>query len=170
MKTTRTIVHSDGHTDVETYMKDADGVWIWAVTQCNGGDMARTLNGNLTGKAARGTDEIMVDEPSTLTAEDRARIKDDVSVGYHKYQAHLWAKEVQPVDVDKFLLAMDFIKLQEKPADPLARARAIALPNGQLRSYATYKNIGKAQPLSAEAVDGEQLGMDDHWYHDNPNY
>ena len=37
MKTTRTIVHSDGHTDVETYMKDADGVWMWAVTQCNGG-------------------------------------------------------------------------------------------------------------------------------------
>ena len=77
--------------------------------------MARTLNGKLTGKAAHGIDEIMVDEPSTLTAEDRARIKDDVSVGYHKYQAHLWAKEVQPVDVDKFLLAMQFIRLQEKP-------------------------------------------------------
>ena len=77
--------------------------------------MARTLKGNLTGKAAHGIDEIMVDEPSTLTAEDRARIKDDVSVGYHKYQAHLWAKEVQPVDVDKFLLAMQFIRLQEKP-------------------------------------------------------
>ena len=39
MNTTRTIIHSDGHTDVETYMKDADGVWIWAVTQCNGGTM-----------------------------------------------------------------------------------------------------------------------------------
>ena len=75
--------------------------------------MARTLNGNLTGKAAHGIDEIMVDEPSTLTAEDRAKIKDDVAVGYHKYQAHLWAKEVQPVNVDKFLLAMQFIRLQE---------------------------------------------------------
>ena len=34
MNRTRTITHPDGHTDVETYMKDADGVWIWAVTQC----------------------------------------------------------------------------------------------------------------------------------------
>ena len=168
MNTTRTITHSDGHTDIETYLQDADGVWMWAVTQCNGGDMARTLNGNLTGKAAHGIDEIMVDEPSTLTAEDRAKIKDDVAVGYHKYQAHLWAKEVRPIDVDKFLLAMDFIKLQEKPVK--LTAREIALPNGQLRSYATYKNTGKGQPLSAEMVDGEQLGMDDHWYHDNPNY
>lgn len=78
--------------------------------------MARTLNGNLTGKAAhRSIDDIMNNEPSLLTNEDRARIKDDVSIGFHKYQAHLWAKEVQPVDVDKFLLAMDFIRLQEKP-------------------------------------------------------
>ena len=37
-------------------------------------------------------------------------------------------------------------------------ARAIALQNGQLRSYATYKNTGKAQPLTAEDVDGERLG------------
>ncbi len=118
--------------------------------------MARTLNGKLTGKAAHGVDEIMVDEPSTLTAEDRARIKDDVSVGYHKYQAYLWAKEVQSVDVDKFLLAMDFIKLQEKPVK--RTAREIALPNGQLRSYASYNNTGKGQSLSAEAVDGERLG------------
>ena len=42
MKTTRTIVHSDGHTDVETYMKDADGVWIFAVTQCNQEKQAMT--------------------------------------------------------------------------------------------------------------------------------
>jgi len=119
MNTTRTITHDSNHTDIETYLQDADGVWMWAVTQCNGGDMARTLNGKLTGKAAHGIDEIMVDEPSTLTAEDRARIKDDVSVGYHKYQAHLWAKEVQPVDVDKFLLAMQFIRLQEKPTSKM---------------------------------------------------
>ena len=63
---------------------------------------------------------------------------------------------------------MDFIKLQEKPVK--RTAREIALPNGQLRSYASYNNTGKAQPLPAEDVDGEQLGMDDHWYHDNPNY
>ena len=37
-------------------------------------------------------------------------------------------------------------------------ARAIALQNGQLRSYARYKNTGKAQPLKAEDVDGERLG------------
>ena len=42
MNTTRTIIHSDGHTDVETYMKDADGVWIWAVTQCNQEKQAMT--------------------------------------------------------------------------------------------------------------------------------
>jgi len=74
--------------------------------------MARTLNGKLTGKAAHGIDEIMVDEPSTLTAEDRARIKADIENNYHSYNATRWAGEVK-VDVDKFLLAMDFIKLQE---------------------------------------------------------
>ncbi len=114
MNTTRTIIHSDGHTDIETYLQDADGVWMWAVTQCNGGDMARTLNGKLTGKAAHGIDEIMVDEPSTLTAEDRARIKAGIENNYHSYNATRWASEVK-VDVDKFLLAMDFIRLQEKP-------------------------------------------------------
>ena len=112
MKTTITIVHPDGHTDVETYLQDADGVWIWAVTKCNGGTMARTLNGNLTGKAAHGVDEIMVDEPSTLTAEDRARIKEGIENNYHSYNATRWAGKVK-VDVDKFLLAMDFIRLQE---------------------------------------------------------
>ena len=75
--------------------------------------MARTLNGKLTGKAAHGKDEIMVDEPSTLTAEDRARIKADIENNYHSYNATRWASEVK-VDVDKFLLAMDFIRLQEK--------------------------------------------------------
>ena len=74
--------------------------------------MARTLNGNLTGKAAHGVDEIMVDEPSTLTAEDRARIKEGIENNYHSYNATRWASEVK-VDVDKFLLAMDFIRLQE---------------------------------------------------------
>ena len=39
MNTTRTIIHPDGHTDIETYLQDADGVWMWAVTQCNGGTM-----------------------------------------------------------------------------------------------------------------------------------
>ncbi len=155
MKTTRQIIHSDGHTDIETYLQDADGVWMWAVTQCNGGEMARTLSGKLTGKAAHGIDEIMVDEPSTLTAEDRARIKADIENNYHSYNATRWASEVK-VDVDKFLLAMDFIKLQEKPVKQTARA--IALPNGQLRSYASYNNTGKGQPLSAEEVDGERLG------------
>lgn len=76
--------------------------------------MARTLNGKLTGKAAHGIDEIMVDETSTLTAEDRARIKADIENNYHNYNATRWASEVK-VDVDKFLLAMDFIRLQEKP-------------------------------------------------------
>ena len=75
--------------------------------------MARTLNGKLTGKAAHGIDEIMVDEPSTLTAEDRARIKAGIENNYHSYNATRWASEVK-VDVDKFLLAMDFIRLQEK--------------------------------------------------------
>ena len=117
--------------------------------------MARTLNGNLTGKAAHGIDEIMVDEPSTLTAEDRARIKEGIENNYHSYNATSWASEVK-VDVDKFLLAMDFIKLQEKPVK--RTAREIALPNGQLRSYASYNNTGKAQPLRAEEVDGEYLG------------
>ena len=113
MNTTRTIIHSDGHTDIETYIKDADGVWVWAVTQCNGGDMARTLNGNLTGKAAhRSIDDFMSNEPSLLTDEDRARIKHNVELGYHKNMAHFWAQQVN-VDVDKFLLAMDFIRLQE---------------------------------------------------------
>ena len=74
--------------------------------------MARTLKGNLTGKAAHGIDEIMVDEPSTLTAEDRARIKAGIENNYHSYNATRWASEVR-VDVDKFLLAMDFIRLQE---------------------------------------------------------
>ena len=74
--------------------------------------MARTLNGKLTGKAAHGIDEIMVDEPSTLTAEDRARIKAGIENNYHSYNATRWAGEVN-VDVDKFLLAMDFIRLQE---------------------------------------------------------
>ena len=125
-QTFRTIEHTDGHTDIEqlfvTSFPDSDGKMItsqvWAVIQCGQKQenaMARTLNGKLTGKAAHGVDEIMVDEPSTLTAEDRARIKDDVSVGFHKYQAYLWAKEVRPVNVNKFLLAMDFIRLQEKP-------------------------------------------------------
>lgn len=75
--------------------------------------MARTLNGKLTGKAARGIDEIMVDEPSTLTAEDHTRIKAEIENNYHSYNATRWASEVK-VDVDKFLLAMDFIRLQEK--------------------------------------------------------
>ncbi len=76
--------------------------------------MARTLNGNLTGKAAhRSIDDIMDNEPSLLTDEDRVRIKNDVELGYHKNMAQLWASRVN-VDVDKFLLAMDFIRLQEK--------------------------------------------------------
>ena len=74
--------------------------------------MARTLKGNLTGKAARGVDEIMVDEPSTLTSEDRARIKEGIENNDHSYNATRWAGKVK-VDVDKFLLAMDFIRLQE---------------------------------------------------------
>ena len=74
--------------------------------------MARTLKGNLTGKAAHGVDEIMDNEPSLLTAEDRARIKNNVGLGYHRNMAQLWASRVN-VDVDKFLLAMDFIRLQE---------------------------------------------------------
>ena len=78
--------------------------------------MARTLNGNLTGAAAhRSSDDVMNNEPSLLTEEDHARIKHDVEFGYHKNMAHFWAKEVQPVNVDKFLLAMQFIRLQEKP-------------------------------------------------------
>jgi hypothetical protein len=35
METTRTINHGNGHTDTETYLQDADGVWVWAVTKCN---------------------------------------------------------------------------------------------------------------------------------------
>ena len=75
--------------------------------------MTRTLNGNLTGKAAhRSIDDIMDNEPSLLTDEDRARIKEGIENNYHSYNATRWAGEVK-VDVDKFLLAMDFIRLQE---------------------------------------------------------
>ena len=54
-------------------------------------------------------------------------------------------------------------------ADPIARARAIALPNGQLRSYASYNTASAGKPLSADEVDMD-VEADDHWYHDNPNY
>ena len=77
--------------------------------------MARTLNGNLTGRASHRSIDDMNNEPSLLTNEDSARIKHDVEFGYHKNIAQFWAKEVQPVDVDKFLLAMEFIRLQENP-------------------------------------------------------
>ena len=50
----------------------------------------------------------------------------------------------------------DAINWQDEPNK--LTAREIALPNGVLRSYASYNNTGKAQPLSAEAVDGERLG------------
>jgi len=54
MKQTREINHGDGHIDIETLFGD-----VWAVTKCNlEVTMARTLNGNLTGKAAHGIDDI----------------------------------------------------------------------------------------------------------------
>ena len=71
--------------------------------------------------------------------------------------------------LDNGVDAVDAQRWQDAP-DPLARARAIALPNGQLRSMTSYDTVGSGQCLSAEDVDGEQLGMDDHWHHDNPNY
>ena len=43
MNTTRTITHDSNHTDIETYLQDADGVWMWAVTQCNGGTMTAKM-------------------------------------------------------------------------------------------------------------------------------
>ena len=50
----------------------------------------------------------------------------------------------------------DAVRWQGEPKK--LTAREIALPNGQLRSYASYSNTGKGQPLSAEEVDGERLG------------
>ena len=50
----------------------------------------------------------------------------------------------------------DAVRWQDEPKK--LTAREIALPNGKLRSYASYKDTGKGQPLSAEEVDGERLG------------
>ena len=60
-------------------------------------------------------------------------------------------------DADSVFGFLKAAEATDKP-DPLSRARAIALPNGRLRSYASYHNTGKAQPLTAEDVDGERLG------------
>jgi hypothetical protein len=64
MRQTRTIQHDENHTDTEELFGD-----VWAVTQCNctlltqETTMSRTLNGNLTGRAAHGIDEL--DVPAT---------------------------------------------------------------------------------------------------------
>jgi hypothetical protein len=57
---------------------------------------------------------------------------------------------------------------KDDPAD-VSLARSIALPNGKLRSYASYNNTSAGKPLSADEVDMD-IEADDHWYHDNPNY
>ena len=58
--------------------------------------------------------------------------------------------------MDNGVDVQDAVRWQDEPKK--LTAREIALPNGQLRSYASYNNTGKGQPLSAEDVDGERLG------------
>jgi hypothetical protein len=79
MKQTRTIQHDESHTDTEELFGD-----VWVVTQCNctlltqETTMSRTLNGNLTGRAAHGIDELDIPKTDYAIRLDnaRARVKD----------------------------------------------------------------------------------------------
>ena len=110
MNTTRTITHPDGHTDVETYLQDADGVWIWAVTKCNGGTMelkdARECDVN-------GTQVIICD-----VLENGAVLPHSILLD--EYLNPTWEQDAD--SVFGFLKAAEATELQDEPTTDNGRA------------------------------------------------
>jgi hypothetical protein len=100
METTRTINHGNGHTDTETYLQDADGVWMWAVTKCNEETMSaynglNSVKTNLEKAGICQIDGLRLSDPKcthATPAQIAATIRMDADADFmqaHKDQARL---------------------------------------------------------------------------------
>lgn len=143
--------------------------------------MALTINGNRTGAAAHGVDELEVAPTVHYDRLTNATDRVQELFGDDKYFVN-WLMRIPEGKVLEYcenIIAqitrynegtdeVDAANWQDE-ADTIARARSIALDaNGNLRSYANFPRL-RGKPLSADEVD-LYIEADDHWYHDNPNY
>ena len=191
METTRTINHGNGHTDTEQLFGD-----VWAVTQCDCkldtqettmtkynslGDIEVDLSkSGICGTCGRRLTDAACGHGAPEQIEYTRRMDADIDADFDARAVYgkNWEQAADDlaalVDVLNASEPLGSVDVQQAhdwqdEADPIARARAIALPNGQLRSYASYNNASAGKPLSADEVDMD-VEADDHWYHDNPNY
>jgi hypothetical protein len=91
MRTQRIIQHDENHFDIEDRFITEDGL-IWAVTHCNEGveNMARTINGNLTGLAAR----LELHDQREAQEDARRKQKKESHEMYEKIMQYLTSEEL----------------------------------------------------------------------------